>query len=184
MAEDDARVLVIDDSEISLELMAGVLEDSGVAVVKLPGPIGATQAVIKRNIQVLVTDVNMPALPGHNLISLFRGNRRTKHVRVVLVSSLPEDQLQEIAKESGADGVVQKDSIEAELPRLVKRLLRERPSTRASDPGPAEDEDRVSSPMSSVRARLTKLSSRGFNESLRKFHQEATSGNWQEITEV
>lgn len=93
-------------------------------VEKMSGPIGATQAVITHNISVLVTDVNMPALPGHNLISLFRRNRRTQHVKVVLVSSLSVEQLSQIAQEYRADGIVQKDSVEFDqsLVRMVRRL--------------------------------------------------------------
>lgn len=133
MSAGEPKVLVIDDSEISLELMSGVLEDAGMDVVKLTGPIGATQTVVKFDINVLVTDVNMPALPGHNLITLFRGNRRTEHVKVVLVSSLPEDQLNQIAEEYGADGVVQKDRVETDLVRLVKRLARAQRASSVQD---------------------------------------------------
>ena len=154
--DEQRRVLVIDDSEVSLEMMAGVLEDAGLSVVTLPGPIGATQAVVKHQIPVLVTDVNMPELRGHNLISLFRQNYRTRHVKVILVSSLPERQLLELAKESGADGVVQKDRIAADLVSVVNRLLREydrHAGTRAGDVKPDN-----TSPLSAVRERLAKIS--------------------------
>jgi CheY-like chemotaxis protein len=74
-------VLVIDDSEIALELILGVLEASSFSVTGLPGPIGATRAVISRGVRVVVTDVNMPELTGNNLVSLFRNNPKTAHVR-------------------------------------------------------------------------------------------------------
>ncbi len=170
MMDEQPRVLVIDDSEISLELMAGVLEDAGIAVITLPGPIGATQAVLKAGIQVLVTDVNMPALPGHNLISLFRGNERTKHIKVVLVSSLPEAQLNKIARESGADGVVQKDHIDRELPGVVKRLLRGQRTSAAQKVAP--------DPMRELTRNGT------LSESLRAFAESGPKPSWQDITEV
>lgn len=125
MSSPEPRVLVIDDSEISLEIMSGVLEDAGMNVFRATSPIGATQLVVKHQVDVLVTDVNMPALLGQNLISLFRNNRRAEHVRVVLVSSLPEPELQAIAEEHGADGVLQKENVTSELVDLVHRVVQD-----------------------------------------------------------
>ncbi|MEN9580017.1 MAG: hypothetical protein RJA70_3026 [Pseudomonadota bacterium] len=167
----DPKVLVIDDSEISLEMMVGVLEDHKIAALSIPGPIGATQLVIKRDIHVIVTDVNMPALPGHNLISLFRGNRRTSHVKVILVSSLPEAQLDQLARDSGADGAVQKDRIETDLPAMVRRLLR-----AAGAESNAKAVPESSAPVSRLRpSRFAPMF-----ENLGK----AVGSSWKEITEV
>ncbi len=121
---DGFDVLVIDDSEIARSLIAGQLEDAGLSVLELPGPIGATRAVLTHGIKVVVTDVNMPALPGNNLIRLFQNNPTTDHVRVVLVSDLPDSQLATLGHESSAHGVVQKGRIETDLVPLVRNLLR------------------------------------------------------------
>lgn len=167
----EPKVLVIDDSEISLEMMVGVLDDGRIPALSLPGPIGATQLVIKRNIHVIVTDVNMPALPGHNLISLFRGNRRTSHVKVILVSSLPEDQLDKLARDSGADGAVQKDRIETDLPAMVRRLLRA---------AGAESQANANAESSAPSSRLRPTRFAPMFETLGR----AVGSSWQEITEV
>ena len=117
-------VLVIDDSEIALELILGTLESSRLNVAGLPGPIGATRAVITQRVRVVVTDVNMPELTGNNLVALFRNNPRTAHVKVILVSDLPENELWQLGRRSGAHGVVQKRRIESDLVPMVRAMLK------------------------------------------------------------
>lgn len=115
---------MIDDSEIALEIVLELLERHHIAAIGLPGPIGATNTVIRKDIRVVVTDVNMPELAGNSLVSLFHDNPRTKHVKVVLLSDLPGKQLHELVLKSRADGGVEKGSIEEELVPLVRRLLK------------------------------------------------------------
>ena len=122
--EAEASVLVIDDSEIALEILLGILARHGIPAVGLPGPIGATNTVVRKDIRVVVTDVNMPELTGNNLVALFRNNARTKHVKVILVSDLPSTQLHDLVLSCNANGAVQKDKLEHELVPLVRRLLK------------------------------------------------------------
>ena len=124
-----ASVLVIDDSEIALDIVIELLDRHNIPAIGLPGPIGATNTVAKQGIRVVVTDVNMPELAGNSLVSLFRDNPRTSHVKVILLSDLPEAKLAELVQRSRAHGAVQKGKIEAELVPLVRRLLKASPTT-------------------------------------------------------
>lgn len=119
----EPEVLVIDDSEIALDLILDLLEKNRIPAVGLPGPIGATNKVVTLGIKVVVTDVTMPELSGNSLVQLFRNNPRTRHVKVVLVSDLPLHQLYELGQAARAHGMVQKARLEEELPQLVRKLL-------------------------------------------------------------
>jgi two-component system chemotaxis response regulator CheY len=116
-------VLVIDDSELSRDLMLELLSEAGIAAVGMPTALGAIQTVLDERIGVVVTDVNMPQMPGPELVRRFRKNPETAHVRIVLASALPLDQLQALAASIDVDGIVEKDQIEAELVPMVKSLL-------------------------------------------------------------
>lgn len=126
VAPDDSavRVLVIDDSEIALDIVLELLERHSIPAIGLPGPIGATNTVARQGIRVVVTDVNMPELAGNSLVSLFRDNPRTQHVKVILLSDLPEAKLDELVHRSRAHGAVQKGKVEEELVPLVRHLLK------------------------------------------------------------
>jgi len=119
------EVLVIDDSDIALDVIRGVLDMGGFETLGQLSPIGATNLVVKHGIRVVVTDVNMPEISGTQLSLMFRNNPRTEHVKVVLVSDLPPEQLYILGKNARAHGVVQKRRLEQDLVPLVDRLYRD-----------------------------------------------------------
>ncbi len=113
------EVMVIDDSELSRSLMTEILEENGIRAIALPTALDAMQVAIKRNIRVIVSDVNMPALPGPALVRQIRKNPRMQHVKVFLTSALAMDELTDV----GADGTIEKDRLEDELVPVVRRAL-------------------------------------------------------------
>jgi DNA-binding response OmpR family regulator len=115
-------VLVIDDSKLARQSMAYALRDAGFVVHELPSPIGATREIIRRDIGYVVIDIEMPALRGDKLASLFRANPRFSGVVVVLVSSLPEEELKRLAEEVGADAYIPKSRLPAELVTVLRKL--------------------------------------------------------------
>jgi len=99
---DDPRdVLVIDDSDIARAKMTRALIDAGYAVLDLPSPIGATRGVVRHGVRLVVVDIHMPAMSGDKLAALFRDNPRLSEVKVVLVSGLELEQLDDIAEDVG-----------------------------------------------------------------------------------
>ncbi len=122
------KILVIDDDDITRAMICELLLDSGFAVVDLPSAIGATRAIIEHQIEVLVVDLFMPSMTGDKLAKLVRGNSRTAHVSIILVSSMDAEPLERLRAESGADAAIQKDQVHTALPRALHRLVRRRNS--------------------------------------------------------
>jgi CheY-like chemotaxis protein len=114
------KVLIIDDDDIVRELMSSILKTAGYTTISLPSPIGATQTLLREEVDCLILDVMMPELRGDKLVSLLRSNRRLKDLVVVLVSSEPAEKLAQIALTVGAQGFVNKRSLRTELVRAVK----------------------------------------------------------------
>jgi CheY-like chemotaxis protein len=117
-------VLVIDDNEIALAAIRTLLEAAGVAVECLPTAIGATQAILRHGIRVVVADLNMPAITGSSLVTMLRKNPRLRDVSVVLISGDPPDSLTLVAAQVGAAGSVSKQDMHQALVPMVQRLLR------------------------------------------------------------
>ena len=116
-------VLVIDDSELAREAMISALETAGISSMGLPGPIGATREILRRRIRVVVVDVNMPAMQGDKLVSLFRQNKRFGDLKVLLTSGMPSRELEALAMRAGADDVVPKGGDPQDFVRTIQRLL-------------------------------------------------------------
>jgi two-component system, cell cycle response regulator CpdR len=61
-------VLVVDDEPAVLEVVAGMLEDLGCNVVTAESGLEALdQLRVNQRIEILITDINMPGMDGHEL---------------------------------------------------------------------------------------------------------------------
>lgn len=120
------RVLVIDDDDVAREMLASTLEDAGHDVYELPSAIGATREIFQRQIEAIVVDVMMPDINGDKLSKVLRQNSRGKQLAIVLVSSRPADELAALAAAAGADAVLPKGRVRAELHSLLMHACQSR----------------------------------------------------------
>jgi CheY-like chemotaxis protein len=102
------RLLLIDDSEIALEIMQARLRASGFDV-RIALSLGEVRSILHGwSPNVIVADVNMPDMRGDDLCARLKTAASTRDAIVMLCSSLPENELGEIADAAGADGFVSK----------------------------------------------------------------------------
>lgn len=127
------RVLIVDDDDIAREHLASILRSGGHTVYELPSPIGATMLIIRESIEVLVLDIFMPSMSGDKFAKLIRGNPRLSGQAIILVSSCPSRDLDEVAAHVQADAVVSKEHAVRDLLPTVSRIARRSkiPSSRA-----------------------------------------------------
>lgn len=125
------RVLVIDDDDIAREMLCGALRDAGHDVHDLPSAIGATRAIFDQNIEAVVLDVMMPSINGDKLARLLRQASRGKHLTIILVSSRPVTELNELANAAQADAVVSKGAARKELAQTLRRAHVQRTSGKS-----------------------------------------------------
>jgi len=116
-------VLVIDDSAVARRAMVELLTQSGIKVVSLESPIGATREVMRSNVDVVVIDLMMPGLRGDRLAALFRENSRFAKLGLILVSGGSEEELSQLSLEKCIDAIVAKSRIH-ELPAAIQRVRR------------------------------------------------------------
>lgn len=100
------RVLVIDDSELFLDLASAALVDAGFQVLCAPTLADVERLTAARPDLVLV-DVRMPELFGDDLAAMLRGIRGI-HVPILLISSLDAAELKERAERAEVDGFISK----------------------------------------------------------------------------
>ena len=121
------KVLLIDDSDISLHFVSGVLLRAGYEVRtaddvdKLETMLGGWRP------DIILTDVNMPGISGLELCRMLKSNYETAHVPVVLFSAVPNHELEGMARECEADGFLSKanglDRLPSELAQLIQAAL-------------------------------------------------------------
>lgn len=121
------RVLLIDDSELSLEAASIVLQGAGYDV-RTCSEVGEFSKVIGSwRPDVILADVHMPSISGVELCRLLKASYETAHVPVVLYSAAPTEELERLARECEADGFLSKmrgvDSLPGELQLLIDTAL-------------------------------------------------------------
>jgi CheY-like chemotaxis protein len=118
------RVVVIDDSKLVLAVVADALEGAGYEVITTDSGIEANQFIYaSRRPDLILIDVMMPMLNGDRKVRLLKERESSRHIPVLLMSTKPSSELEELVKSSGADGYIQKPFNDISLVSQVQRLL-------------------------------------------------------------
>ncbi|TKD03966.1 response regulator [Polyangium fumosum] len=142
------RILVVDDSEICRELVKLLLQSRGFEVITLDSPFGFGAAVAREQPDLVLVDVNMPALHGGKLVEVAL-QKGILSCPIVFHSDRPARELQSLVLSTGASGFIPKTNDGDELASRVEEYLNGtwqkrdrapesiRPST--APPGPRTD---------------------------------------------
>lgn len=127
----DKKILVAEDSMLLRRLLKETLEEVGYTKVLFYED--GQQAWdhleklvdkgldVKKEIQLIITDIEMPQMDGHHLTKRIKENNHLKDLPVVIFSSLITDDLRHKGEKVGADAQVSKPEI-AELVGHIDRL--------------------------------------------------------------
>jgi CheY-like chemotaxis protein len=118
------RIVVIDDSKLVLAVATEALEGAGFEVLATDSGIEANQFIYSsRRPDLILIDVMMPLLNGDRKVRLLKERESSRHIPVILMSTKARDELEQLTRESGADGYIQKPFDEASLVQQVDRIL-------------------------------------------------------------
>ncbi|HKG39247.1 MAG TPA: response regulator [Conexibacter sp.] len=119
------KVLVVDDQFTVRELQRSILEAAGYQVATAGDGVAALQQLGGgADIDLVVTDLEMPEMGGLELLRRVRGEPATASLPVVVVTSLAGEDDQRRGLEAGADAYVTKDRFDQRaLLDTVERLI-------------------------------------------------------------
>lgn len=102
------RVLIFDDSDLALDAAAFALEKEGYDV-KTANTVGTFNTILVHwSPDVVLTDVEMPGVTGPEICTWIKSRIQTHTVPILLYSGLPDDELDRLALDVGADGYLSK----------------------------------------------------------------------------
>jgi CheY-like chemotaxis protein len=119
-----ARILVIDDDEVSIKITRLRLLSARFDVTFHQGPFGSLNAIRKGEYDLILLDIRMPGLDGPALMRLIRTTPGLERTKILLHSSMDEDALEEIVRAHRAHGYISKSCSADALTAKIYETIR------------------------------------------------------------
>lgn len=118
----DIKAVIVDDSGFSVAFIRNILENQGIQVVGSAGTLEEVKEVVASTKPNLVTmDMTLPGTDGFECTRAIHEIDKT--VKVIVVSSMMDDELIKEAKENRVSAYVQKPVDEDELMSAITRVM-------------------------------------------------------------
>ena len=85
-------ILVVDDEQVNLLLLAGLLRREGVNVVAARSGYEALNLTAKHDFALILLDVMMPGMDGFTTAERMRSNERTRHIPIIFITAISKEQ--------------------------------------------------------------------------------------------
>lgn len=121
-----ARIYVIDDDEQLLRMVGLMLERGGHAVTLINNPVDGLERIKTTKPDLLVVDVMMPNMSGHDIARQVRGTKSIEDLPILMLTARSQDIDREAALKSGANDYLSKPVTSQELIEHVDNLLTKR----------------------------------------------------------
>src|SRR4051812_31251935 len=93
MANDDVKILVVDDEERNLDALEVMLQPTGCTLIRAHSADEALLAMLQHEFAAMILDIRMPGMSGIELANLVKQRRRTQDVPILfLTAHLVEDE--------------------------------------------------------------------------------------------
>lgn len=117
------KVAIIDDDPALLQTAAALLQRGGLQVATYHGRFDRLAFLLRERPDLLLLDVNMPAVSGEELHGLVREHQHLAQIPVVFFSSNDENDLRVLVRQSGARGYLSKSWLGPAFAGRVARFL-------------------------------------------------------------
>jgi pilus assembly protein CpaE len=123
-----ARIIVIDDDQQLLHMVGLMLERGGHTITLINKPEEGLEKLKAEKPDLLVVDVMMPNMSGHDLTRQIRATKELEDLPILVLTARSQDIDRDTALRSGADGYLSKPVTSQELIEQVDKLLTQKTS--------------------------------------------------------
>ena len=102
------RILLLDDSTITLEMEKAVLEDRGYKVAIASNLLEFQSQLDQFQPEIILTDLMMPDISGKDIVRVLKQDFHTEKIPIILFSAKTDEELEPVAEQAGADGFLSK----------------------------------------------------------------------------
>jgi CheY-like chemotaxis protein len=117
------KILVVDDSEIVLDVVSLTLQDAGFEVSTVGSAFKLNAAIREFGPDLILLDVMMPALSGTKAAEILGQYKFSREIPILLHSDLESDELERLVAQTGVSGFVKKSAYSLDLVPQLKAWL-------------------------------------------------------------
>ena len=117
------NVMVVDDSFTTRKMLSFLLKGEGFNVVSAENGIDALEKLPFSNIDIIITDLNMPQMDGLELVNSLKKNPGYMDIPVIMLTTESEDSDKQKGFEAGASSYLIKPVPQDVLIKEVKKFL-------------------------------------------------------------
>ena len=119
-----ATFLIVEDSPTMRQLLVFSLRRlKECRIIEAVDGVDALKKLTTERIDLVITDINMPMMDGLKLISLIRGNPRTKLVPIIIVTTEGAEEDRKRGLALGANAYIPKPIQPSDLLKTIASLL-------------------------------------------------------------
>lgn len=116
------RVMTVDDSATVRQVLKMTLEGANYQVFEAEDGQDALEKLVNQEIDLLVTDLNMPRLDGIELIKQVRQTPGRRFLPIIMLTSESQPEKKQAGKAAGASGWIVKPFKPAQLLAVVRMI--------------------------------------------------------------
>ena len=118
------NILIVDDSESIREVIASGLESAGYNVIKgINGEDGLKCLEKNPDVELIITDLNMPVMDGISFLKAVRGSEKHKYLPVIILTTESQEAKKQEARNAGATGWIIKPFSKEKLINVIKKVV-------------------------------------------------------------
>jgi DNA-binding response OmpR family regulator len=102
------KILVIDDSELVLDITRDALEEAGYEVLTNSSWMEVNATIRENRPDLILLDLMMPSIKGESLCEILKKSSFGKDIPIIIFSTKDEDEIKRLADDAGADGYIVK----------------------------------------------------------------------------
>jgi CheY-like chemotaxis protein len=106
--EPRGKILVIDDSELVLDITRDALEEEGYLVLTNSSWVEVNATIREHRPDMILLDLMMPSIKGESLCEILKKSSFGRDIPIIIFSTKEESEIKRLAEDAGAEGYIVK----------------------------------------------------------------------------
>jgi len=116
-------ILVVDDSVVVRQVVTLTLRNAGFSTIDAVNGVDALKKLQNNQVELIVTDLNMPEMDGISFIREVRARNDIRHLPIVMLTTVSQEERKQEGRAAGATGWVYKPFKAGQLLEAVRKCI-------------------------------------------------------------